>query len=150
MRSSQGISDDASRPGDLSVVSRIGIEAPASAASAAIAAPGVQSATGRLSLALPLPSAPARGAAPALALTYSSGAGSSAFGYGWTVPISFIGPDLSLRYPAWDGTDEMALDGGETLVPEIAGALPFVEEVHAHAVLEREVFALPGVLGPKG
>ncbi len=127
MRAFHDVSSDRSERDDIPVARQIGLDAP----SASFAAPGVEAATGRLRLALPLPSSPARGAAPALALAYSSGGGNSVFGHGWTVPLSFIGPDLRLRYPAWDGSDEMSLDGGETLVPEMAGAQPFAEDVAA-------------------
>jgi RHS repeat-associated protein len=121
-------SDPGSADADLTAISRIGSEPPPSANTGAAAFPGVDGATGRLSLAFPLPSAPARGTAPDLTLTYSSAGGTSAFGEGWTVPFSFIGPDLKARYPLWDGTDDMVLDGGETMVPEMAGAEPVATE----------------------
>lgn len=83
----------------------------------------VQTGAAGLRVPVPLPSA-RHGLGPSLRLAYSSGAGNSAFGTGW----SLIGPpaisiDTRLHVPRWDGSDGYQLDGDE-LVPwleQIAG-----------------------------
>src|SRR5262249_22540363 len=74
--------------------------------------------TGAAALLVPIPASPGRaGLAPDLNLQYSSGAGNSAFGAGWTLSgLPLIGLDTRLHVPRWDGTDSYQLNG-EPLVP---------------------------------
>jgi RHS repeat-associated protein len=74
--------------------------------------------TGAASLRVPVPAPPGRhGLAPALTLAYTSGAGNSAFGAGWSLGgLPVISLDTRLHVPRWDGTDGYQL-GGDELVP---------------------------------
>jgi RHS repeat-associated protein len=74
--------------------------------------------TGAAALRVPVPAPPGRhGLGPALTLAYSSGAGNSAFGAGWSLAgLPAIGIDTRFHVPRWDGTDGFQL-GGEDLVP---------------------------------
>ena len=74
--------------------------------------------TGAASLSVPVPTAPGRhGLGPSLTLAYSSGAGSSAFGAGWSLSgLPVIGLDTRFHVPRWDGSDGYQL-GGDELVP---------------------------------
>lgn len=78
----------------------------------------VHAQTGAAGLSVPVPAPPGRGGlGPALSLTYSSGAGNSAFGAGWSLAgLPSIGIDTHARVPRWDGRDGYQL-GGEELVP---------------------------------
>jgi RHS repeat-associated protein len=74
--------------------------------------------TGAASLRVPIPAPPGRhDLAPALTLAYASGAGSSAFGAGWSLTgLPVVGIDTRFHVPRWDGTDGYQL-GGDELVP---------------------------------
>ena len=74
--------------------------------------------SGSVSLTVPVMTPVGRdGFAPELALSYSSGAGNSAFGSGWgLVGLPSVSVRTSDHLPRWDGTDRFEL-GGEELVP---------------------------------
>ena len=78
----------------------------------------VDARAGSAGLRLPVPAPPGRsGLAPSLALQYSSGAGNSAFGSGWSLSgLPVVGLDTRLNVPHWDGSDGFALNG-DPLVP---------------------------------
>ncbi|MGN6109657.1 MAG: SpvB/TcaC N-terminal domain-containing protein, partial [Kofleriaceae bacterium] len=82
----------------------------------------VDARTGAAGLRVPIPCPTGRGGAgPQLALTYSSSAGSTAFGLGWTLAgLPAISIDTHKRLPRWDGTDKFQL-GGDELVPWLEG-----------------------------
>jgi RHS repeat-associated protein len=81
----------------------------------------VNAATGTASLAIPVATSPGRaGFGPSLSLTYSSGAGNSPFGLGWTVLLPSITrkTDRGLpRYHDDPDQDTFILSGAEDLVP---------------------------------
>jgi RHS repeat-associated protein len=81
-------------------------------------------ATGTATFSVPLPVSPARqGFSPALALAYDSGAGNSAFGLGWDVPIPSISRKTERRLPEYRDeadSDVFQLTGAEDLVPMLA------------------------------
>ena len=58
--------------------------------------------TGAASLAIPLPITPGRGYAPALGLSYSSGAGRTEFGQGWSINRPSISRQTSLQTPQFE------------------------------------------------
>jgi hypothetical protein len=74
--------------------------------------------TGIASFRVIVPAAQGREAiGPALTLVYSSGAGNSELGVGWSLAgIPAIGIDTSEHAPRWDGTDGFQLAGNQ-LVP---------------------------------
>jgi RHS repeat-associated protein len=74
--------------------------------------------TGGSTLSIPVPAAEARdGMAPELVLAYSSGAGNSAYGAGWSLSgLAAIGIDNRRHVPRWDYTDGYQF-GNDELVP---------------------------------
>src|SRR5687768_1700171 len=61
---------------------------------------------------------------PDVKLTYASGAGSSSVGFGWNLPLSFIGRSRDHGAPGYDdrpafhrGEDRLILGNGQDLVP---------------------------------
>ena len=78
--------------------------------------------TGDAGLSVPLPASPSRGFEPRLSLDYSSLAGNSSFGMGFTPPTSSIARRTSKHVPryrdddtfVWDGTVLVLLDGEST------------------------------------
>jgi RHS repeat-associated protein len=81
----------------------------------------VNTATGTSSIAVPLASSPGRsGFGPQFTLSYDSGAGNGAFGFGWTLSLPAITrkTDKGLpRYLDLDESDVFLLSGSEDLVP---------------------------------
>jgi hypothetical protein len=80
-------------------------------------------ATGTGSLSVPLPVSPGRsGFEPRLSLSYSSGAGNSAFGFGWSLSLPSITRRTDKGLPRYhddkaDESDIFILSGAEDLVP---------------------------------
>src|SRR3954470_24755416 len=74
--------------------------------------------TGAASVRVAVPAGPGRaGLAPSLSLTYSSGAGNSAFGAGWGLAgLASISLNRRHGVPRWDGSDSYQF-GGDDLVP---------------------------------
>src|SRR5689334_7166219 len=74
--------------------------------------------TGASALRVPVPAPPGRqGLGPALTLTYTSSAGNSAFGAGWSLAgLPAIGLDTRFHVPGWDASGGYQL-GGDELVP---------------------------------
>lgn len=83
----------------------------------------VSSVTGTSSFSVPIPFSPARlGFTPSATLTYSSGAGNSAFGLGWDVSIPSVTRSTRRRLPEYKDeidSDIFTLDGAEDLVPKL-------------------------------
>ncbi len=76
---------------------------------------------------IPLGVAPGRGLAPDLALVYSSGAGNSAFGLGWDVPLASVARKTERGLPRYADDDRFVLTGTDDLVVVEAetGPAPF-------------------------
>lgn len=79
---------------------------------------GAVGASGAASLGIPLPISPGRGFAPALSLAYRSSVGNSAFGIGWTLPISSIARRTTQGVPGYRDDDEWVGPSGDVLLPE--------------------------------
>ncbi|WP_050787615.1 SpvB/TcaC N-terminal domain-containing protein [Rhodococcus jostii] len=97
----------------------------------------VNPATGTGSLSVPLVSTPGRsGFGPQLSLTYDSGAGNGAFGFGWSLGLPSITRKTDKGLPRYrDGSesDDFLISGAEDLVPILddAGHLtPLSRTVH--------------------
>jgi hypothetical protein len=86
---------------------------------------GVNAVTGTSSLSIPLGLTPGRaGGGPHLELTYSSGAGNGAFGFGWSLLLPEISRKTDKGLPRYlDGEegDVFLLSGAEDLVPVLDG-----------------------------
>ena len=66
--------------------------------------------TGAAQTSIPIQVPPGRlGVAPSLALSYSSSAGPSAYGYGWTLPLARIHRSLRNGAPRYDDTEVFVL-----------------------------------------
>ncbi|KWB79430.1 SpvB/TcaC N-terminal domain-containing protein [Burkholderia ubonensis] len=76
--------------------------------------------SGMAGISLPLPVSAGRGYAPALALSYSSGAGNTPYGLGWTLGLMMIQRRTNRGVPTYDGgpEDEFVGPDGEVLVSE--------------------------------
>lgn len=70
---------------------------------------------GDVSLSLPLPISAGRGTAPALSLTYSSMAGNSPFGIGWSCQPPSVRRRTSHGTPHYDARDAFLSPGGEVM-----------------------------------
>jgi RHS repeat-associated protein len=79
---------------------------------------GAVGARGAASYALPLPISPGRGFAPDLALSYSSDAGNSDFGMGWSKTVNAISRRTSQGVPTYTDEDSFLGPDGEVLMPE--------------------------------
>ena len=84
--------------------------------------PNAFSGTG--SYTIPFPLTPARGFEPQLALSYTSGAGNSAFGIGFSMALPKISIRTEKGLPKYDGSDTYIADTGE-LVPK--SRAPYVD-----------------------
>ena len=73
---------------------------------------------------IPIPVTAARGFDPQLALNYSSGSGNGVFGQGFSLPLSKVSINTSLRIPKYDGTDQYVLDGDILVVQDGTPTLP--------------------------
>ena len=101
----------------------------------------VNAVNGTAGLSIPLPLTPGRGGfTPALSLSYSSGAGNSAFGLGWDLGLPAIQRRTDKKLPRYNDAEEsdvFVLSGAEDLVPVIDGAPnPFTltDTVDGHTV----------------
>ena len=75
---------------------------------------------------------PGRGrATPKVELTYSSSRGSSAYGYGWDLPLTRISRSTQQGVPRYDETDTFVLEmnGGSMELVPVAGSKLFVAKV---------------------
>ncbi|MGF1520057.1 MAG: SpvB/TcaC N-terminal domain-containing protein, partial [Nodosilinea sp.] len=84
--------------------------------------------TGTGSMSVPIATSPGRGGfGPQLALTYDSGAGNSAFGFGWNLSLPAITRKTDRGLPRyWDAkeSDVFMLSGAEDLVPVSETEIP--------------------------
>src|SRR5438105_14812546 len=78
----------------------------------------VNAQTGEAILVVPVQAPPGRdGLGPTFQLRYSSSAGNSAFGLGWSLGgLASVGIDTRHQLPRWDGRDGYCI-GGDELVP---------------------------------
>ncbi len=74
---------------------------------------------GSASLSIPIPVSPCRDFEPHLSLEYNSRGGRSAFGYGFSLPLSSISRLTSLGTPQYKGDDTFVLSGSDWLVPKL-------------------------------
>lgn len=81
--------------------------------------------SGSLAITVPIATSPGRGASSApLTLSYSSGGGRSAYGFGWALDVPSVTRRTSRRLAHYDDTDTFALGGGDDLVPTLAEGAP--------------------------
>jgi hypothetical protein len=80
---------------------------------------GAVGTTGAASFTLALPISPGRGYAPGLALSYSSAAGKSEFGQGWSMPRPAIARRAGKGVPAYAEDDEFVSPSADVLMPEV-------------------------------
>ncbi|MBI5505753.1 MAG: hypothetical protein HY899_13210, partial [Deltaproteobacteria bacterium] len=81
--------------------------------------------TGAAQTSIPIQVPPGRlGVAPVLALSYSSSAGPSAYGYGWTLPLARIHRSLRNGVPRYDASDVfvLAMPGASIDLEAVAGS----------------------------
>src|SRR6266545_814589 len=77
----------------------------------------VNPARGSGTLQVPVFTSPGRsGFGPALGLAYDSGAGNSAYGMGWSLPIASIARKTDKGLPRYTDADTFVFSGGEDLV----------------------------------
>lgn len=76
--------------------------------------------TGAASMTFPIYVSPARGFEPNLVLGYSSGAGNSSFGMGFSLSLSSISRRTEKGIPRYDGTDVFILADAGEIVPVMA------------------------------
>ncbi|MHA1066848.1 SpvB/TcaC N-terminal domain-containing protein [Enterobacter ludwigii] len=101
----------------------------------AMGAPGPN---GLASVSLPFPISAGRGFAPSLALNYSSGAGNSVFGMGWSCDTLRISRRTSTSVPKYNHTDEFLAPNGEVLVEMVTTELepnPVVSMMYGNLIL---------------
>jgi RHS repeat-associated protein len=96
-------------------------------------------ATGTASLSIPLPEPPSRAGSPNLSLSYDSGLGNGAFGFGWRASAPLISRRVDKRLPQYRDdveSDVFLLAHIEDLVPELDAAGDFLTRtrtVHGRA-----------------
>lgn len=81
----------------------------------------VNAVNGTSSFTIPLPISPSRGISPSIGLTYSSGAGNSAFGLGWSLSLGSIKRKTEKALPQYldsIDSDVFIFSGADDLVPE--------------------------------